>query len=232
MASLEAEIRTKMTASSKAGDVTPAPKVLKIPAQVSFEVEGENHLIVHIDTERLHLESVKKKYLEEYQALFADPKVMEKFAEGKPRDRKVTESRVNTWIERFETNNPFSSLAVRLRDADEFLGQVVLGGGDKAGTSELAYLFKAKHWGKGLGTEAVGSVVQEYAPQVVDKGYKINNVPLESIVATARMDNPGSYKILDKLGMHRVGESEKFGAKRFEYSITMEEIQSRRKATI
>src|SRR5258708_5574228 len=99
-------------------------------------------------------------------------------------------------------------------DSDDFLGNVVLGHGNTAGESELAYLFMKNCWKQGFGTEAVTPVVREYAPATVNEGYKLEGKPLCKIVATSRPDNPASCRILERVGMKKTGEEQKFGAQR------------------
>lgn len=125
----------------------------------------------------------------------------------------------NIWAKRWQENDPYSGLAIFKKDTGDFLGHIILGHGDAAGESELAYLFNRAHWRKGYGTEAATAVVKEYAPATVQEGYTLEGKPLGRIVATARPDNPASCRILQKTGMHFVCAEEKYGALRHQYSI-------------
>jgi len=185
-------------------------------ATIGFD-ETDEGLTVTIDTERLRLTSVTEKEKKSfYTYLYGDQEVMEKFATGETRTQQAVQRRVTTWIDRWQSKNPFSSLAVNTHD-DEFVGQVVLEEGDNPGESELGYLFAKKHWRQGFGTEAVTPVVKLYAHELAKKQYKINGQPLTTIVATARTDNIGSVKILEKTGMTLEKEEEKFGHMRKHY---------------
>lgn len=71
-----------------------------------------------------------------------------------------------------------------------FIGNVILGGADPAkvkideqelNASELAYIFHTKSWGKGFGSEAVTAVVQDYAPELANKQYRVNNNAFQAI---------------------------------------------------
>lgn len=190
-------------------------------ATIGFD-ETDEGLTVTIDTERLRLTSVTEKEKELYYTyLYSDQEVMEKFATGVTRTQEAAQGSVITWMERWKSKNPFSSLAVNTQDHDEFVGQVVLGYGEHPGESELAYLFAKKHWGQGLGTEAVTPVVKLYAHELAKKQYKVNGQPFTTIVATARVDNVGSVKILEKTGMTLEKEEEKFGHMRKHYRKTV-----------
>lgn len=191
-------------------------------SEVSFFLNDNEKLSVTIDTERLHIRSVESSESDynAYGALFGDSIVMAKYGDGSTRKKEEIQNRIDTlWVKRWREKDPYSGLAVFKKDSDDFLGHVVLGHGDKAGQSELAYLFMHNHWKKGYGTEAVTAVVQEYAPATVKEGYSLEGKPLEVITATARPDNPGSVKILEKIGMTLDRKEEKFGTLRHHYFL-------------
>ena len=53
-------------------------------------------------------------------------------------------------------------------------------------------------------------------------GLKPDGIPLETIEATARPDNPASGRILEKVGLGQLGEEIKFGALRFVYGAKVD----------
>lgn len=195
-------------------------------SEVNFFLNEQDSLTVTIDTDRLHIRSVKNSESDcmAYASLFGDPTVMVKYATGQPVTKEGIENRINNWFKRWQQDDPYSGLAVFKNDTDEFLGHVVIGHTGTAGQSELAYLLMKRHWGKKFATEAVTAVVKEYAPATVKEGYTLDGKPLETIIATARPDNPYSVRILEKLGMHKIGEEEKYGALRHHFSIDLSEI--------
>jgi RimJ/RimL family protein N-acetyltransferase len=192
-------------------------------SEVNFFINDQDQLSVTIDTERLHIRSVEAKEEDyaSYAALFGDPNVMCKYAFGHTKTRLEMEAQINdVWVKRWHKNDPYSGLVVFNKDTDEFVGHVALGYGEVIpGQCELAYHIMKDHWRKGYGTEAVTAVVREYAPATIEKGYTLEGKTLEKIIATARPDNPVSIKILEKLGMKKIGEEEKFGAMRHLFSI-------------
>ncbi len=196
-------------------------------SEINF-FSDEQGLSVTIDTERLHIRSVQAEAdCDRYAGLFCDQKVMEKFGNGQTKTEDKIRTMVNDlWAERWRTGDPYAGLAVFEKDSNEFLGHVVLGHSNVAGQSTLAYLFNQPHWGKGFGSEAVAAVVKEYAPATVKEGYLLDGRPLETIVATARPDNPASGRILEKVGMQFVQAEEKYGGMRHHYSINLNAIQT------
>ena len=87
----------------------------------------------------------------------------------------------------------------------------VMGLSDTPGVSQLSYLFHPRYWNKGYASQTAAALVTEYAPATVQQGYALEGKPLERIVATARVDNPASFRILEKVGMQRVGTAEIYG---------------------
>lgn len=196
-------------------------------SEVNFFLNDHDQLTVTIDTDRLHIRSVEasEEDYSSYAALFGDKDVMGKYASGQTKTRADMVDRVkNVWVKRWHQNDPYAGLAVFEKGTEDFLGHVVIGHGDEAGQSELAYLFMKNHWDKRFGSEAVTAVVKEYAPATVEEGYTLDGKALEKITATARPDNPASVRILTKLGMHKIGEDEKYGAVRHHFSIDLSEL--------
>lgn len=85
-------------------------------------------------------------------------------------------------------------LAVTRKGRDELIGMVTLGPAP-LGELCLGYWLGRPHWGKGLCTEA--------ALAMVEAGFMITDAP--AIVASARVLNAGSRRILDKLGFSHTG---------------------------
>jgi GNAT superfamily N-acetyltransferase len=91
------------------------------------------------------------------------------------------------------------------------------GGGDEAGASEIAYSYMPTYWGKGIGSAVLGTIVQQWGPEVrriglgtgldelqdanIRKAFKcFDGQELNRFDATTSPSNPGSWKILEKFG--------------------------------
>lgn len=195
--------------------------------EVNFFKSENNGLTVTIDTKRLHIRSVEasEEDINNYGQLFGDQDVMGKYATGETKTKEAIAVRIkDSWAKRWAQNDPYSGLAVFKNNSNEFIGHVVIGHGDDPGQSELAYLFKKNYWNQGFGTEAVNSVVKEFAPATIKEGYFLEGKTLEKITATARPDNPASVKILEKLGMQKIGEDKKYDAVRHHFSIDISQL--------
>ena len=219
--------------------------------EVSFFLNDET-LTATISTERLYMRSVNDSEIDRrsYTQLFGNVDVMRLYGDGKTRTSEQIAGRIkDEWAALWEKRDPYSALAVFKNDDEKFIGNIMLqhvvagteqirtinwaertpAMVDRAkriepGQAELAYCFMPLNWRQGFGKEAATAVVTEYAPATVKEGYIAGDKPLDTIVATARIDNPGSVKILQTLGMQLVKTEETYGALRHHFSIKLTDI--------
>jgi ribosomal-protein-alanine N-acetyltransferase len=195
--------------------------------ELAFEYNDEtHHLNVSFETERLYLESVQPEYIQNYNNLYSDATNMEKFATGETWSQEKIKTRVNSWVERWNNNIPFSAFAVFLKEIENenFIGNVVFGYGEKPKTAEVAYVFNKKNWGKGYAKEAVVPIVVEYPAEIIERGYKIDGNDLETVVATSRIDNEASIKILKHANMKIANSENKYGHNRYNFFLDTSEL--------
>ncbi len=196
-------------------------------SEITFS-SNDKGLSVSIYTERLHIRSVQNtpEELTRYASLFGDAMVMQTLAAGKTKTKGEVQDSIKRWVKRWKDQDPYSGLAVFERTTNAFVGHVVLGHGESAGESEIAYLLHHVHWKQGYGSEAVAALVKEYALATMQRNYvTLDKKPLQKIVATARRDNFASCRILEKVGMCFVKDEYKYGALRHFYSIDIQRIQ-------
>ena len=167
---------------------------------VSMTDKATDTLRVKIETPRLCLESVKPQDRQDYVDLFSDPQVMEQYGNGQPKKRRETSLRVKEWVRRWSHNYPYSAFAVSDKNTHRFMGHVIAGEGDRPGQSEVAFAFKKEVWHQGYGSEAMHALMT-YAQILRKEGYRVENQPLDEVIATARQTNKYSRKILRGLGM-------------------------------
>ena len=194
---------------------------------IAFCKNEKRELSVKILTPRMLIKSVesKEKEYDNYAALFGDKAVMDKFSTGQTKTREEMQKRIDSvWVKRWKARDPYAGLSVFNRQTGDFMGHIVLGHSDQAGESEMAYLLHQRYWNQGYGSEAVMTLVKEYVPLAIKKGYSLGGKPLKRIVATVRPDNPASCRILQKVGMQLESTDEKYGAVRHHYSLDLCEI--------
>jgi RimJ/RimL family protein N-acetyltransferase len=189
------------------------------PIDLSFDESQDDHLEVHIETEALKGEFVNEGDIEDYLKLFADPLVMEKYAEGKPREKEAVEKRVrSSWMKRWQEDKmPYTAIAFRKNDTDEFVSHVVAGSGDLPGQSEMAYITNRIFWGRGFTKQATTAVVNEFLPLMIQKEYKVECKPLNELLVTVRTDNPASIRVAVSLGMEMFKIEERFDSQRLHF---------------
>lgn len=168
--------------------------------------------------------------VDNYYELFSDSDVMQKYATGKTvADKTVIEARINGYVAKWKSNNPFSGFAVYEKDSGKFVGHAIAGGSDEGkGASEVAYLFHKDYWGRGVGSIVASALVNCYIPRVMMRNYELNHYPLNKLVATTRTEHFASQKILEKVGLaaDKTKINYKFGAERYLYSASAKEIRN------
>lgn len=159
--------------------------------------------------------NITKEDIPFYQGLFSDFNVISMFGDGQTRKPEDTSKRIlETWIPRFEKGNPHGALTI-LQEGQQ-IGFMIAGGGDRPGTSELAYALMPNYWGRGLGASITSAIVEKWAPEVRRIGLGIGlkeeseaviqafrcfgGQPLDQLDATASPSNVASWLILEKCG--------------------------------
>ncbi|CAF3039986.1 unnamed protein product [Rotaria sp. Silwood2] len=200
-------------------------------AHINIEIESNETTKVHMEVQykgtQYYFESIQEKDINNiYHYLNSQPSVRAKYANGNIISLAATTARVNTLVNRFQNKNSplylYSGFVVSDSQTETFLGVVNLGGGSEPGTSEMARLNRIECWSRppdvvstyavtdantinkktysGIGTVETCTLLQ-YAARLKQAGYEVNDHPLKAVVATARVENEGSWKSNAKAGM-------------------------------
>lgn len=86
-------------------------------------------------------------------------------------------------------------LAVILKETNALIGLMSIGINITFQRGELGYWIGRPYWGKGYGTEA--------ARKILEIGF--NELKLNKVFAKAFLSNPGSYRIMEKIGLKQEG---------------------------
>jgi RimJ/RimL family protein N-acetyltransferase len=203
---------------------------------VDFVVSEYQRLNVSIKTKRLEIRSIdiNTDLNNFYSKLYGNSDVMKSCAWGVPFSKEKVTTQMYLWNTQAEAKNPFSTLCVNFNTENngDFLGAIgfepmttwpnncLPEDMTAHNTAELCYLYQKSSWGQGIGNEAAQSIVNGYALALQQEGYTIppieNEEPkqLTYIYATAREDNRGSCRILEKCGLKHEDNQEIYGADR------------------
>jgi RimJ/RimL family protein N-acetyltransferase len=164
-------------------------------------------------TERLELRRFTADDLEPLLAVFADAEVMRYVgAERRPLRR----SQVSALMSRAEADwaeHGFGLLAVTERGTGRLVGEAGLQHLEEGPDIELGYTLGRVAWGRGYATEAARAVLR----------WGFAGLRLQRIVAVADPANVTSLRVLEKLGMARLGLRECYGAAMSEHALTLGE---------
>ncbi|USE34782.1 GNAT family N-acetyltransferase [Endozoicomonas sp. SCSIO W0465] len=177
----------------------PVGKAYDGPIEISIEQasedqacsSGTNGIIVHMYTEDLYLRSVQACDIDNYCALMGDEETVKNYASGKPTERAEVEKRVNDWVARWQSGNPFSALAVFKKTPDStcqdepFIGHIIAGSGEcmwygepgkYEGYSEMAGLEHKRYRNAGYARQAAAALISKAIPEYQQKGYRVNTI--------------------------------------------------------
>jgi [ribosomal protein S5]-alanine N-acetyltransferase len=158
-------------------------------------------------TERLMLRDITVADAELLFDLDSDPEVLRYIGPRPAADVAAYRDRVRT-VYIPQQAHPWHGIRVVLDRANgEFLGWVfirpatasrdaLLIGWTRASEEEVGFRYRRSAWGRGIATEAAAPLVQ----------IALADPATTAVVACAHADNAGSLRVLEKLGLARVGE--------------------------
>jgi RimJ/RimL family protein N-acetyltransferase len=142
----------------------------------------------------LHGETVTLNALDEddlpfVQRVINDPEVWQSLGSATPKTMKREEE----WYEQVSEDDGDVTLLVCV-DGDP-VGTVGMHVNETWGTGELGYMVAPEAWGEGYCTDAVRTICR----------YAFRERRLDKVVAEAYATNPGSQRVLEKVGFQREG---------------------------
>ena len=183
----------------------------------------DDSLSIVVETLRLRILSVTtEEYLLDLTDLYGSETVNRLVGTGTTLDAASVKAKIQRWIKRWSDKNPLSGYVIVEKDSGEFVGQIILkrvkDKSDKrvkfvAGVVEVGYLSAKKHWGKKYGQEFTHAVVYHLLPKLKEAGHSVEGRPFTLVMATARVDNVASNRILSKFLVHD-GTKPRYGSPR------------------
>ncbi|MFK7749578.1 MAG: GNAT family N-acetyltransferase [Kordia sp.] len=172
---------------------------------------------INIKSDRIKLRLIKLSDLESIHTLHSLPETDEFNTLGIPKNIEETQTIITNWIAENELDTIKSyTFAIEDNQTKKFIGLFGLKvGSEKYRRGEIWYKIHSDYWRKGFATEATNLIL--------DFGF--NTLNLHRIQAGCAVDNIGSIKVLEKVGMIREGRGRQIlplkngWSDNFEYSI-------------
>jgi RimJ/RimL family protein N-acetyltransferase len=154
-----------------------------------------------LKTKRLTLRLIKQSDIEDIHNLHSIPEVDKFNTLGIPKDLSETKSIMASSFEDLKQDAiKRYTFAIELNKSQEFIGLVDLNlGNPKYKSAEVWYKLLPKQWRKGYATEALNCLLE----------FGFNTLNLHRIEAGCAVNNLGSIKVLEKVGMSYEGRKRK-----------------------
>ena len=146
-----------------------------------------------LETPRLHLRPFAPTDAPDVQRIAGDARVAESTLLPHPYPEGAAEAWLATHSKHILERTAFI-WAITQRDTRELIGCIGLHGDAERGM-ELGYWLDVPHWGQGIATEA--------AQRVLEHGFTV--LGLHRVFARYFSTHPASGRVMEKLGMRRVG---------------------------
>jgi ribosomal-protein-alanine N-acetyltransferase len=176
-----------------------------------------------LKSERIELRLLELSDLKSIHSLHSLPETDEFNALGIPKNIDETKSIIEPWIAENNVSEIKNyTFAIQQNDNEKFIG--VLGlklWSKKHRRGEIWYKIHSDYWRKGFATESVNLILD----------YGFNTLKLHRIQAGCAVDNIGSIKVLEKVGMIKEGRGRKLlplksgWSDNFEYSILETDVR-------
>ncbi len=164
---------------------------------------------IHAHTERLLIRDWTRDDFDAYFAIVSDPEVMKHIGNGLPRTREYVDGFFESVLSHQETRG-WTRFAVEHRQSGKVMG--FCGLDDQTGRIDFGWRFGREFWGAGYGFEAASAVLW-----VAQNTFKLTQITCQSYP-----DNVGSIRIMEKMGMSKIGEEVVFSRPTLVYGFEAE----------
>ena len=146
-------------------------------------------------SERLNLRRLSPRDLAEFQAYRTDPEIARLQGWSMQSDEVSLAFLKEMSQADFFVPGQWFQLGVALRGSDQLIGDIGVCVQEDEQAAEIGFSIHGAHHSKGYGTEAVGLAI----------GYIFGASQASRIIAYADVRNIASWRVLEKVGMHRLG---------------------------
>jgi ribosomal-protein-alanine N-acetyltransferase len=175
---------------------------------------SEQLRIPTIETPQTILRAFDEDEARSLHAILSEPGVRRYFPSSNPppldRVKKLIKSQSRHW-----KDQGYGWWAVADRVDATLIGWCGLGFLEETEETEIKYLFRRSHWGRGIATET--------ASVCLDYGYR--EVDLDTIIGLTHLENIASQRVLEKIRLSFRNQAEYFGMQCRRFTITREEFE-------
>jgi [ribosomal protein S5]-alanine N-acetyltransferase len=170
---------------------------------------------IYLKSERLNLRPINLSDLNNIHQLHSLPETDEFNTLGIPENIEETKVILDQWIsENQKEKNQIYTFVIEFQQ--QFVGLIALNlGKEKYKNAEFWYKLHANFWNKGFATEALKTLIN----------FAFNDLKLHRITAGCAVENKGSIRVLEKVGMTLEGRKRQIlplktgWSDNFEYAI-------------
>jgi ribosomal-protein-alanine N-acetyltransferase len=174
-----------------------------------------------IETERLQMRKFTRDDLKWLIEMRTRPEVYKYLGGTRLQNPEKISERLDFYIDCYDKFG-FGTCAMLWKQTGEPIGFSGLQPLENTGEIEVGYTLAPEYWRRGLGYEC--------AMGWLDYGFNVGG--LERIVAVAIKENTGSWKIMEKCGMHFEDEREHYGLPVVYYAISKHEFNGNRSVKV
>jgi RimJ/RimL family protein N-acetyltransferase len=167
-----------------------------------------------LETSRLRLRMFTPDDLDALSLITGDAEVMKYLGVSGPRTREKTRNTIDAILRHWQ-NHGFGIWAIEHKADGRLIGWCGLQMLEKTPEVEVAYLLAKEYWNQGLATEAARAAVE----------YGFNGLNLKRIVAIARPENVGSYRVMEKIGMKYERDAHYYNVDVVYYALERDQLQ-------
>jgi RimJ/RimL family protein N-acetyltransferase len=154
---------------------------------------------VVLETDRMLLRRFTEADAGPLAALYGDPRVMRFITTEPPSSAEVTAKILPEYLQEYhELADGLGSFAAIGKETGQMAGRFSLkptASYGLTGGTELGYRLYPAFWGRGLATEGARALIR----------LAFEQLHLDRVVATMMADNTGSWRVMEKCGLRRVG---------------------------
>jgi len=158
-------------------------------------------MITQFRCDRLVISPITMLDLEKIHALHSLPETDQFNTLGIPESQEETKSIIQDWVEK-NTNGLYRNFVFKIesKKTKNFIGLIAINlGTEKFKNAEVWYKLLPDFWKQGYATEALKRILE----------FGFNTLELHRIEAGCAVENMGSIRVLEKVGMTREGRKRK-----------------------